>query len=506
MSHKELEIAAIAEAKRKIVPTPGPNSIFEYMNLGEVAVDKVAQAEVLVIKTEKSYIEEVLNVFNTLGDTYLSLISPNCYTALNFFPQTSPVYQEDAAFVNLGYDSIDITIAKKGNLNFYRNIKLGLKDIVAHIAAPLNINNEEAEKIILSDGVPAVELDIKDKVRVAEEIMRQKYEVDNAASPAGINLLELRMLWETEIERIAQEVRRTLIYYKEQTKGGRVDNFLFFGGGSKIKGLVNVLADSVGGKCETISPFQRFELSEQQKRDLQEKDTLFASAAAMVLTLLLVGKKERVINFLPPALKKRKLFIKQQVTWITLIVVATSVLFLAWLNILIANNILSRSIERINNEMKKSEDVIKRLDELRSAKDNIEKKSSRVGDIIAKKIDTAAILEEISRIVPSENLIHNFSLDAAAAPGKEATAVKYKMSLDVSCVADYEEAQKISAKLQSMLSASNYFKNVILNFPELERMSLIVIKNNDDVALTEKKERSFSLSADIAKGDKGVAP
>jgi hypothetical protein len=37
-------------------------------------------------------------------------------------------------------------------------------------------------------------------------------------------------------------------------------------------------------------------------------------------------------------------------------------------------------------------------------------------------------------------------------------------------------------------------------------MSLIVIKNNDDVALTEKKERSFSLSADIAKGDKGVAP
>ena len=97
-------------------------------------------------------------------------------------------------------------------------------------------------------------------------------------------------------------------------------------------------------------------------------------------------------------------------------------------------------------------------------------------------------------------------MDAAAAPGKEATAVKYKMSLDVSCVADYEEAQKISAKLQSMLSASNYFKNVILNFPELERMSLIVIKNNDDVALTEKKERSFSLSADIAKGDKGVAP
>ena len=79
MSPKELKSAVILEAKRKIIPSPGPESVFEYAILKEIKKqEKNVYYEILVLKTERAYIEEVLNLFKFSNGLLPSLITPLC--------------------------------------------------------------------------------------------------------------------------------------------------------------------------------------------------------------------------------------------------------------------------------------------------------------------------------------------------------------------------------------------------------------------------------------------
>ena len=94
---------------------------------------------------------------------------------------------KDVLFVDIGTSSLGIHICREGHLAVTRNIAYGLNDIIRDLSRQFNISDEEAETAVREYGVSQTILDIKDKVAVAEEIMRQKYEAGNADDKNKIN-------------------------------------------------------------------------------------------------------------------------------------------------------------------------------------------------------------------------------------------------------------------------------------------------------------------------------
>jgi len=250
MNMPELLLAAIVEAKRKMIPAYTPDHSFECSFVGESGSLDNRKFEVSVIRTENKYVQQILDLCKN-ADIVPSLITPSSCAIAYLAPREFWKKDEDAAFVDLAANNLNISICRHGKLVFTRSLGYSLRDIIKDISGQLGVSREETEKIIREEGVPQVDFNNKNKVAIVEEIMRQKYEAgrDSSSSGAsGINRLELRMLWQTHIERMIQELRRTFIYYKENSEGGRVECVYFLGGGCLIKNLVSMLAGLIGGE------------------------------------------------------------------------------------------------------------------------------------------------------------------------------------------------------------------------------------------------------------------
>ena len=508
MGRKEIEIAAVNEARKKMLPTPGPDSIFEYLPIDEVMVGKITRYEVLIIKTEKASVEDTLKLFEFFSGVLPSLLSPACYTITNIFPRDSELYKQNSAFVDIGHESIDITVTKKGKLRFYRNIKFGIKDIINHIAASLGLKPEIVEKMVRESGVPEIDIDLKDKVKVAEEIMRQKYEASLKGEAGNeVNLIELRMLWDAEIERLVNEIRRSLIYYSEQTHGSRVDNVFVFGGGAQIKGLAPILKKSFAG-IDVLAPFAHMEinLKAEDKKYFNDNQLSFAAAASLALSVPLVQRKKEAIDFLPEEIKKQKVVFQRQLSIISVAIVIFSLTFLAWLKVYMDNNILSGGISKLDFETKKSQVVIDILKEQQDQKQAIDDRLKEAQTITKKRINMQAALSELKRLMPGEITLKSFKVETEGGGrqtdprGRKPRAVRaYHAAIEAFCTADYEHGLKLADSLTQALNASDYFANAQLVFAPIEAIKPVFFKGK--VALTTAQTRNFTLSADIKISD-----
>jgi type IV pilus assembly protein PilM len=509
MTRRELETAAITEAKRKMVPAPLPDSIFEYLILGEVIVGKIPRYEVLVIKTEKNYIEEILDVFGMFGGIYPTLISPTCYTIVNLFPQDFPGYQKGTAFIDIGYESINITIAKKGKLHFYRNVKFGLNDVISRFSEALGLSAQETEEIIKREGVPEIDIDLKDRVRIAEEIMRQKYEASmRGESQQQVSPLELRMLWQEETERLVQDIRRTLIYYHEQSEGASVENLFFLGGGAKIKGLFRVLKERIGGELSILNPFGGMDihLRREQFQQIREFSPLFVASTSIALSIPLARKREGAINFLPSDLKKRQRVLSRKIWSIVFSICFLVFILLGLFKVSIDNKVLKNNIKKVELELAEvPPDITDTLAKLKRQRRNIITKTKNIDQILKGRLDISGILVEVANLTPSEVFISSLSMAEEVTlhrmKGKPdqiplPRGGDYKIIIKAVCLRDYEGAIELANEFRNSLAKSPLFKNIELVFPKLEKVSP-VMTDPYNVVLTQPSLREFVLKANV---------
>lgn len=510
MSGRELETAVTTQARRMIVPTPGPNSIFQHSRVRTISKGKTLFSEVLVVKAERPYIEEIMNLFNYLGDIYPLMISPACYTLPGLFFRTDEVNKKKTAFIDIGYESIDISIAEKGVLSFYRTINSGLKDIIAGMSGELNLPGDKVEEIIINRGVPQVDIDIGDRVKVAEEVMRRKYEsMDKNAEDSDVSDLELRMLWENEFERIVQEVRRTFVYYNKQ-RNDRVEKVFFLGGGPAISGLVDCISGKIGGEGELLNPFSSFDQASLEgtvdKKDL----LLFSSAASVAVSLSSSGSRRDGIDFLPLEFKKREAVRKKRLGTALFIISAIGFVFLAWLNVFITNTILSRSLKELESELSSRASLIEVRSRLREKKALIDKKVGEVDRIRGESLNAEGVIGGLGELTPDGVFITSLDLlpkeagDKEKGPGVGLSGVRsgkeqtgFNIIIEASCEADYEQALELSQSFERNLRMRDeVFFNVVLYPPELEAMTPRV-RNTGSVELTESGLRFFSLEAEV---------
>jgi Tfp pilus assembly PilM family ATPase/Tfp pilus assembly protein PilN len=494
MSRKELLYAALNEAKQKMIPVTGPHHIFETAFLGEVMVNKVPRAEVIVIRTEKTFVTRILDVCKTF-DTHPSLIAPLANVACSLVAKEAWKKSEAVMCVDFGATNLMIAIYRDQNMVFMRNIVFGMDDIVQDFSHQLGVPVEKVEQAIKQHGVPDVAFDLKDKVAIAEEIMRQKYEATSDSDPSNdnqVNLLELRMLWQPHLERFSQEIKRSLVFYKEQPETREIKQVYFFGGGSSAKNFVSLIAGQVGNISGTlVLPFK--DLAHEIPNDNPVKNellntALFSSAAACALAIPLTKtSRQPQVNFLPVEIKKKDIIAARRVALVISGVAVFLVLAAVSVQMAVSTYAVAKKIKRLDKQLDSVKTVAESLKELSQSEATVNQKTGQIETLQQQRRDYLLPLQDLAERIPEDVLV------------KEAVLSGSRLELKGAVTADYEEAVSILSSLVSALKRSRYFSNIVEVPFEMEKLSPESSGQapESELVLTKSKARDFSLSADI---------
>ena len=508
MNKKELSAAAITEARRKMIPQPGPNSIFETAFLGELVEANIPRYEVLVVREEKEFVIMALDFFKEF-DLYPSVVTPVCASLGSIFAKKPEYRDKEIALIDIGHSSMSISIIRGFNIIFNRNVSFGCKDIIQGLASGLGLPYQQAENILLKRGLPDVKFDPKDRVAIAEEIMRQKYETGIDGKAAGdVNLLELRMLMEPFLERVVQEIRRTFIYFKERYEARKIEKIFFLGGGALISNFVNVAGTRISPSPEIMDVSKLMGVSFKDSLH-KDKFVLFSGAAALALSTTL--KIQDTINFLPFEFKrKEEIAIKRSIFSAVCILVICGFL-LGWINLWVMGINAKRSLKRVNFEIGRLKGYHEEEKSLAATMKSIEDRENAVKSLIKNRKDFLPVLSslairEIDQMFFSYLYIgkpkqkeENQPLGRRASSQKSVSRLKesngYVLELKVNILGNYEKAYSVAETLVSDLRKTTYFNNIKLISPSLN--TIIPVINENKVDLTAVKWRKFTVKAKL---------
>lgn len=495
MKIAELSAAAIVEAKRKIIPISSPEHLFETSVGG---VDTKKRIEVLVARTEKSQVQRILDLFKGISvHLHPELITPTGCALSRRIPKEYLRKEEDSAFIDIGLGSINFSVFKEGRLVLNRNISYGLGDIVRNFSEQLGLSEEKSLEIVREKGVPETTVDLKDKVALAEEIMRQKYEASLSGAGAGeVNLLELRALWQTHIERLIQEFRRSFSYYKDFSEGRRIEFIYFLGGGSGIKNLVATLSKMIGGKCCAIKPFEGLEVAEGKFSPETLADPSFVSAADLAFCASVHSPGQRMVNFLPRELKRKKLVALRRMVIVAVELFCVLVVGIWAASVFHLNRNLAFSLSRTVGELRKSETVVSKLRNLSIMEERGNALSSQFERLRGERTRFAAPLRELTRMLPPEVVLTRLSVQQGGDPAGNRRDMKDRYTISVEGIinADYETAVEFLEAFKEKLAGARYFSGEV-DIPSI-RVEQIAVKPgvSGGGRLTDSQERQVVMN------------
>jgi cell division ATPase FtsA len=411
---------------------------------------------------------------------------------------------------------INISIAKEARLYFSRDVAYGSRDIIKDISWQLGISVEEAERLIKEKGVPEVDFDLSNKVAVSEEIMRQKFEagLDTSQIEAKkeVNLLELRMLWQSHIERITQELRRSLAFHKEQSEGARVEYIYFLGGGSQVKNLITVLSSQIGGECQTLLPFMGMQISKDRRvEDGAFSSPIFVNAANLALNVLEKDRFTKMINFLPLELKKKEVVLARRFVLRITGILLIFLFGIATLHTLLNQQSIKINISGIDFKLNRVKVVVERLNYLNEQTASINQRSAQIVETLKERKNFLLPLKDLAKILPREILLTKLTIskggeskggetgDASVHADIESSQVsdkaKYQIKIEAEIFSTYEQATNIMQEFKKRLESINYFTNINITPLKLEKISVQDLKQTKDLTLPSL--RKFSLTAKI---------
>ncbi len=157
----------------------------------------------------------------------------NCYE-VNYKPEEAQI----VTLLNIGASTMNVNIVQGGNSLFTRDITIGGSQFTDILQRSLGYSFEEAEAV--KRGVS----------EVGEETE------ETAIEP----------LIENVMDTIAMEIQKTFDFYRATTEDEDigVEKILLSGGGSKLAGLKEVLAEKLELPVETLDPFREIKVDKRK--------------------------------------------------------------------------------------------------------------------------------------------------------------------------------------------------------------------------------------------------
>lgn len=256
LDDEEMASAMLLEA-RKHIPLDGSQTVIDYQILGDdpKASDKV---RVLIAATTKKLYDAHVEILKDLelrpGVMDIDqLASINAYMIGRELPEDGVV-----VFLNLGCRKTNLTVIGRKDLFFTREIGFAGHAFTETLSKKMSIRYSEAEKIKLEQGVSP-------DIAVEEDS-------GGEAKPM------LRMAEKSAIDKMADEISRSLRYYVKETGQSMFQKLVLTGGTAALKGLPESIKDKFNATVEVYDP-----LSENGYEGNKEFGPQFAVAVGLAL-------------------------------------------------------------------------------------------------------------------------------------------------------------------------------------------------------------------------------
>lgn len=231
MAEQEL-LPAARWGVRETVPFSLDGAKVDCVVLGDIHERGMVKSDVLVMVAGQEALQGVEGLLTKSEMAVDSLMVP----AFAAWPlvdlQLAKEPHDVVAFLDVGEESTLVHIFRKGKLEFTRNITMGgraLTEAVTQAILPGQnriIAVDEAEEIKQKHGIPSFE---------SQEVTHK-----------DISLRKVSEMMRPVLERMRNEIQRSLDYFNEKFREEKIERVYLLGGGSLLTGFDSFLTDGLG--------------------------------------------------------------------------------------------------------------------------------------------------------------------------------------------------------------------------------------------------------------------
>lgn len=423
MPKKELKEAVRLEA-RKFIPFPLEKAIVDFQLLGEIVEEGARNLDLMVAVAEREFIENQLDIIKEAGlkPAGVGTIPHALWHSMQTIPEA---WEGVTALIDIGAAKTSINIVKDNRLEFSREITTAgnaftkaIEEVGTLEGAALNFAG--AEEIKKEYGVPNEE--------------------DVEAAKGHVPLQKISFAMRPVLEKLLTEINRSFEFHKSQFKEEEnVGRIFISGGGARLKGLKEYLADQLGTRVELSSPFEDM-------------------ASSLVVAVGLALGKAKEINLLPEELRLIPRVLLQRYYPAALACLAAFVLFGMYLKMNVTSAGYGKKLISKKAELAGLQSANIRLVQLEETKKRLEQENALLPKAALEQPPWGEILKEISRIVPGKTTLTGLSLRT------KGTAKELRLK-GVAFGGDAEVLESI-VEIMEGLDKSPFFKDVRLSFSE----------------------------------------
>jgi type IV pilus assembly protein PilM len=244
---------------QEFVPIPVDDAVLDYHVIEEFQQEGRRMLRLLLVAAQKFMIDQMIQSvegagLNPVGLDLVPFAILRSVATLGFADLQGEEGEE--AVVDVGADVTSVCVHAAGVPRFVRVLPAGGREITSAVAKLLNVPEEEAERLKrgATSGVSAES-------------------VDQARQAIG-----------SRAASFVDEIRSSLDFYASQTPGARINRVLLTGGGSKLRGLMEMLDERLSGTVGQGHPFHGLTVDMQaDERLMGEVEPLLAVAVGLAI-------------------------------------------------------------------------------------------------------------------------------------------------------------------------------------------------------------------------------
>jgi type IV pilus assembly protein PilM len=243
---------------QEFIPMSVDDVVLDFDVLGEFEQEGRRMIRIMLVAAQRIMVDAVVAAAEgaKLDPVGLDLVPFALVRAVGATDTGMDLEQEgDEAVIDIGAHVTNICVHSRGLTRFVRILPSGGRDVTLAIARSLGVEDEVAERLKKGEeieGAPA-----QDQVRAA------------AMSRAGS---------------FVDEIRSSLEFYTAQAQGARISRVLVTGGGSKLAGFLELLAERIPVPVARGQVFQRaVPKLELDERALNEAEPVLAVAIGLAI-------------------------------------------------------------------------------------------------------------------------------------------------------------------------------------------------------------------------------
>ncbi len=414
---------------------PVEEALVEYVLAGPSTVPQ--EKEYLIAAVKREVVNRVIGVMRTANIKLVSIIPVPI--SLELLHKSKGVCDKTATLVYMGRRTTNISFFKNCELRFNREIQVGGEDITKAMTAVVissegrtELSYDQAEKMKREFGIP---LELDQETNIGEIPSNQLYALIRPA-----------------MERVENEILRTVEYFKSQEADITIDNMYITGGSSKTPHLLEFLSKGIGFPFEELNALEGIALD----ANIRDRELLTSSSSQLSCAIGagLSGFAPNIINLAPEELREEwRTQLKKHVNPIEVTLVVVVIFLIFYLIMFFVGVRLQAAINESQQKLTVLKPKLVRLEQLEKAMKEEEGRRGIFTAIELSRVKMPRVLENISAALPPSILVESINFVESTkqvaikgvvfSRGGQAENILSKFILDLSNMPSFEKVDLI---------------------------------------------------------------